>query len=124
MRQIVMRSGSRPSEDQLASNDATPPAGAHGAKPELGPAVLGLQVAPDDEGHGVRIAGIKGDSSAAEVGLRRGDIILRAGERATHSSADLASAVSQAKAAGRKQVLLFVDRAGQHTFVPVEIGQG
>ncbi len=121
VRQLSIRSGLRPSEDQLAFNDMTPQ---DRGGPDAGPAVLGMQVTPDAEGHGVRVAGVRGDSPAAEVGLRRGDLILRAGDHDTHSPADLASAVKQARAAGRSKVLLFVARGAQRSFVPVEIGKG
>jgi serine protease Do len=85
---------------------------------------LGLQVAPDAQGKGVRVAGVDDSSDAAQKGLRRGDLILRAGDRATNTPAELKAAVAEAKKAGRKSVLLFVGRGAQHTFVPVDIGQG
>ncbi|HZZ33037.1 MAG TPA: PDZ domain-containing protein, partial [Phenylobacterium sp.] len=83
-----------------------------------------LQVAPDSQGKGVRVAGVDESSDAAQKGLRRGDLILRAGEQTTNSPTDLKTAVAEAKKAGKKSVLLFVARGGVHTFVPVEIGQG
>jgi serine protease Do len=123
VRDITVRSGLRPSEDSLAANDRTSPGGGAGEDaPMLG--ALGLQVAPDAQGKGVRIAGIDGASDAAQKGLRRGDLILRAGARATNTPTDLKAAVAEAKKAGRKSVLLFVARGAQHTFVPVDIGQG
>ena len=124
MREITIRSGVRPSEDSLASNNRTGPK--PGAAEEEGPALaaLGLRVTPDTKGQGVRIAGIDGDSDAAQKGLQRGDVVLRAGEHATNSAADLKAAVAEAKKAGKKSVLLFVARGGQHTFIPVEIGEG
>ena len=122
VREITVRSGLRPSEDALAANDR----GAMGGSGEDGRALgaLGMQVAPDSQGKGVRVAGVDGSSDAAQKGLRRGDLILRAGDRATNSPADLTAAVAEAKKAGKKSVLLFVARGGVHTFVPVEIGQG
>jgi serine protease Do len=119
VREITVRSGLRPAEETLASNDR---GGDADDSHTLG--ALGLQVAPDSQGQGVRVAGVDDSSDAAQKGLRRGDLILRAGERATNSPTDLKSAVAEAKKAGKKSVLLFVARAGVHTFVPVEIGQG
>ena len=85
---------------------------------------LGLSVAPDPQGKGVAIAGIAQGSDAAQKGLRRGDVILQAGGHPTHAAADVRAAVEQAKKEGRRQVLLFIARGGQHIFVPIEIGQG
>jgi serine protease Do len=123
VREITVRSGLRPSEESLASNDRTGPGGG-GADDSRMLGALGLQVAPDSQGKGVRVAGVDDGSDAAQKGLRRGDLILRAGERAINSPVELRSAVADAKKAGKKSVLLFVARGGVHTFVPVEIGQG
>jgi len=122
--EVVVRSGVRPSEDQLASND--PGFGGRGGGDEGGvtPGALGLSVAPDPQGKGVAIAGVEQGSDAAQKGLRRGDVILQAGGHPTHAAADVRAAVAEAKKEGRKQVLLFIARGGQHIFVPIEIGQG
>jgi serine protease Do len=122
VRDINVRSGLRPSEDSLAANDRTAPRGDNGDGAALG--ALGMQVAPDTQGKGVRVAGIDASSDAAQKGLRRGDLILRAGDKAINSPAELKAAVAEAKKAGRKSVLLFIGRGAQHTFVPVDIGQG
>jgi serine protease Do len=122
VRDINVRSGLRPSEDSLAANDRTAPRGDGADGGALG--ALGMQVAPDTQGKGVRVAGIDESSDAAQKGLRRGDLILRAGDKAINTPAELKAAVAEAKKAGRKSVLLFVGRGAQHTFVPVDIGQG
>lgn len=123
VREITVRSGLRPSEESLAANDGGAFGGDDGGDGHTAGA-LGLQVAPDGQGKGVRVAGVDRASDAAQKGLRRGDLILRAGERAVNSPTDLRTAVAEAKKAGKKSVLLFVARGGVHTFVPVEIGQG
>jgi serine protease Do len=121
VRQITVRSGLRPSEAALAFNDRGPDSqGAGGG----GAGVLGLRVAPDDQGRGVRVAGVSASSDAAQKGLRAGDLIERAGQQQTRSPGDLAHAVAQARESGHKQVLLLVARGGQHIFVPVELGAG
>jgi serine protease Do len=122
--EVVVRSGVRPSEDQLAQND-TGPSGRGGAdEGAAATGALGLSVAPDPQGKGVAIAGVDAASDAAQKGLKRGDVILQAGGHPTHAAADVRAAVAEAKKEGRKQVLLFIARGGQHIFVPVEIGQG
>ena len=122
-REVAVRSGLRPSEGELASNDFSQE---DSDSPGVGggAGLLGLRVAPDTQGRGVRVAGVSSSSDAAQKGLQPGDLIVRAGPQPTHSPADLARAVAQAKESGRHQVLLLVARGGQHTFVPVEIGAG
>jgi serine protease Do len=121
-REVAVRSGLRPSENQLALNDGS--GGADEQQGVEGAGLLGMRVAPDQQGRGVRVAGLSGDSDAAQKGIRPGDLIERAGTSPTHSPADLAHAVDQARHAGRKEVLLMVTRGGQHIFVPVEVGKG
>ncbi len=121
--EIVIKSGTRPSEDQLAQN-GQPRSGGGEDEGKAATGALGLQIAPDPQGKGVRVAGVDASSDAATKGLRRGDVILQVGGRAVRSAADVTAAVTEAKKTGRKQVLLFVERGGQHSFVPVEIGQG
>jgi serine protease Do len=115
--ELSLRAGERPSEDSLAAATDAPTDGPHDA-------VLGLNVAPDPKGDGVRVAGVARGSGAANQGLRPGDVIVQAGQHPTRSADDLAQAVKQARSSGRKQVLLLVERGGQRSFVPVEVGQG
>jgi len=125
-RTIALKAGLRPSEDELAQNGGGfggPQDDGSGGGVE-GAGLLGMQLAPDTQGRGLRIAGIDDDSDAAQKGLRPGDVIEKVGQSATHSRADLAGAVSRARAAGRKDILLMVARNGQHIFVPVELGKG
>ncbi|THD64671.1 Do family serine endopeptidase [Phenylobacterium sp.] len=126
VRDIAVRSGLRPSEEAIALNGRGAGPGGGDAEADgrtLG--ALGLQIAPDlQQGGGVRVAGVDGGSDAAQKGLKRGDLILRVGDRATNTPADLKAAVADAKKSGKKSVLLFVARGGVHTFIPVEIGEG
>ncbi len=117
-RQIAVRSGLRPPEAALAANDS------NGSEPGAEGASLGLRLAPDPQGRGVRVAGVENGSDAADKGIRAGDIIMRVGQTPARSPADLAHAVDQARHEGRHQVLVLVARGGQHTFVPLEVGAG
>jgi len=125
VRDLAVRSGLRPSEGELAANDlGSDDGGAAGPGVAGGAGLLGLRVTPDDQGRGVRVAGVSSSSDAAQKGLRPGDLIVQAGPSPTRSPADLARAVAQAKQGGRHEVLLLVARGGRHTFVPVELGAG
>jgi len=121
-REVVVRSGARPSEDQLAANGQQP--GGKGDSEAGVTGALGLSVAPDPQGHGVRVAGVDGASDAAQKGLRRGDLILQVGGRAAHVPADITAAVAEARKAGRHQVLLFHRPRRSAHLRADEIGEG
>jgi serine protease Do len=137
-RTIDVRSGTRPSEQQLAQNGSQTPDGGDGgaspAHPAPGPALLGMQVAPltpDTRGQfnipetvtgGVVVQSVKGTSDAGDKGLQKGDVIVQAGDRQIASTADLASAVADWKKAGRASIPIAVRRGGQMLgFVPIKI---
>jgi serine protease Do len=132
----------RPSQEQLAAlvgggseefgaDDDDTPAGA--VAPTSGNA-LGLTVQPltpaiarapavnvDATVQGVVIAQVDPSSDAAGK-LKRGDVISAINGAQVRTAADVAAAVTQAKAAGRPQVLLLVQRGrGPGAFVPVKI---
>lgn len=58
---------------------------------------------------------VPGAGTGAQVGLRRGDVIVSANYRALSTAAGLAAAVKDAKAAGRSAILLGVKRRGAAT---------
>lgn len=139
----------RPSEDQLAKTlqgeddsggfGATPGAdsGDDGdddtaSVPQSSTAPLGLTVQPltpgisraigvDSSVQGVVIATVDAASDAAGK-LKRADVITAVNGAPVRTAADYARAVAQAKAAGRPQVLLLVQRGrGNPAFVPVKV---
>jgi serine protease Do len=133
-RTIEIRSGVRPSERDLASNDNTPGGGADRGSPTQPsrPSVLGMALSPLDGEtrsklnapatlNGVLVESVDQSSDAGQKGLRRGDVIVRAGDRAVASAADLAAVVEAAKKANRTSVLVGVFRAGRTTFLPLKV---
>ena len=60
-------------------------------------------------------------SDAAKKGLRRGDVVVRANERAVDGPQDVIAAVDAARKAGRTSVLLFIYREGRQLGVPIKI---
>jgi len=135
-RTLDIQAGLRPSEEQLAKNgglggddepDATP-----GAPPASQSRVLGMALTPIDPEsrqqynigsavHGVLVQGVKSASDAGDKGLRRGDVIVRAGDREVASANDVAAAVGDWKKAGRASIPLEVTRGGVSLFVPIKI---
>ena len=115
---VALRSGLRPSEDQLALNDES-----EGPRAEPGGAAaggLGLMVAPH-EGGGLTVQRVSPASDAGQKGVRPGDVIEQVGGHAANSTADVSAAIKAAREAGRKQVLLLVAHNGRHVYLPVEI---
>ena len=133
---VDVRSGTRPSEEQLALSDNGQDQGDEGApgtaRPgAISPKVLGMSLAPLDAGarqryslaptvHGVLIEGVAQESQAAQTGLSKGDVIARAGERAAVTPADVAAAVADAKKAGRKGVFFLVTHDGRNVGLTVK----
>jgi len=96
---------------------------------------LGLKIAkltPDlrkqyslpDVTHGIVIVEVPQGSPAATQGLRAGDLIVAVGENAVGSPDDALAQIAAAKKAGRKNVLIRVEREGNFRFVtmPMETG--
>jgi serine protease Do len=136
-RTVDVRSGVRPSEDQLAQNGrGQPDEGGDSSQGHAaaGLALLGMDVAPlnaDTRGQynipdsvkgGVVVQSVKGASDAGEKGLQKGDVITQAGDHEIASTGDLAAAVAEWKKAGRAQIPVAVRRGGQMLgFVPIKI---
>ena len=134
-REVDIKSGVRPSEQQLAANDNK--GGGLNGEPNSpatphSPVVLGLALAPLDEGSRKRIgveAGLRGvvvtaverSSDAAQRGIQRDDVVTHAGDREVASAADVAAAVDSAKKAGRAAVLVGIYRGGRTIFLPIKV---
>ena len=137
-RTLTVRSGLRPSEAQLAKNggvpgaedgDATPGGATHDS---ARPSILGMSLSPIDPAsreqfsiasgvHGVLVRDVKSTSDAGDKGLKRGDVIVRAGDRDVASTSDISAALGDWKKAGRTSIPLAVNRGGVTLFVPIKI---
>jgi serine protease Do len=137
-RMVEVHSGARPSESELASNDNTPGRQAPGERgapaTPAAPAVLGLRLAPLDEPtrrqlslpaavHGAVVTSVDESSDAGEKGLKRGDVIVRAGDRPVLTAADVTAVVEVSRKAGRPAVLVGVYRGGRTLFLPLKIAK-
>jgi serine protease Do len=136
-RTLEVHSGTRPSNAVLAENgngaggdEGVEPGGGTRQAPQA--QVLGMSLAPIDPAarrqysiadavRGVLVEGVKGTSDAGEKGLRRGDVIVRAGDREVASANDVSVAVGEWKRAGRSSIPLAVNRGGRTLFVPIKI---
>lgn len=135
-RTVDVRSGVRPSERELASNDNTGagPGGrpAPGAGPAARAPVLGMSLGPLDEPtrnrlnlpaevRGALVENVDQSSDAGTKGLRRGDVITLVNGRAVVAPTDFAAVVDAAKKAGRSSVLIGVYRNGRTAFLPIKV---
>jgi serine protease Do len=117
VRDFTIRSGTRPDENVLKAN-LPRDAGSPSAPSLSGP--LGLRVSTNKSG-GLQVDAVATNSDARVKGLKAGDVIMRAGDRATNAPEDLKAAVDEAQKAGRKEVLVLVARNGQRTFLTLKI---
>ena len=74
-----------------------------------------------DNVEGVVITDVDNDGSAAEEGLRPGDIIEQVGQKHVHTPAEVGEILSAALAAKQDAVLLLVNREGSEVFVAVKV---
>ena len=75
---------------------------------------LGIEVAPADDGAGVRITQVNPDSAAAERGLKEGDVILEVAGKQVANAADVEAAVKKGDA---KRVLMLVRSGDNQRYV-------
>jgi len=73
---------------------------------------------------GVVVTDVDQNGPAAEKGVRPGDIIVEVGQEEVKTPADIKTKVDKARQAGRKSVLLLVDRQGEMRFIALRIDKG
>jgi serine protease Do len=86
---------------------------------------LGLALAPRmgaDGQAGATVARVEPGSVAERRGLRPGDVILRAADRAVTSPADVVEAVRMAREAGKAGIALQVERGEMRSFLALPLG--
>jgi serine protease Do len=76
-----------------------------------------------DDSKGVVVVDVAKDSPAAEKGLKAGDVIVEAAQEEIKNATQVAGKIDDAKRAGRKSILLLVERQGDLRFVAVRLDQ-
>jgi len=99
------------------------------SRPEATGPRLGLSVAPAAQvagagEKGVAVVGVDPDGSAADRGLKVGDIILDVGGKAVANADDVIQALKEASAQGKRDVLMHVQSADATRFVAVPLSEG
>ena len=61
---------------------------------------------------------------AAEIGFQEGDVILKAGSKEMSRPGDFKAAMSEAKSAGKKNMLVLLKRGAAMAYVAVPVAMG
>ncbi|MCC6478578.1 MAG: PDZ domain-containing protein, partial [Sphingomonadaceae bacterium] len=128
---ITATVGTRPSEEKLAQSTFDPDENkdfdqqGENADSKAVRDALGVSVIPLDAeiarqlGMGTDVKGvvvdIPGSGSAAQAGIRRGDVLVSVNYKPVTNTTQLAAAIAEAKKAGRGAILLGVKRRGAPT---------
>jgi serine protease Do len=77
-----------------------------------------------DDAKGVVVVDVAKNSTAAERGLKPGDVIVEVAQEEVKDPEDMSSRIDELKKSGRKSILLLVDRKGDLRFVALRLDQG
>lgn len=85
---------------------------------------LGLTITRNDKGAGLVVTDVEPDSPAAERDIQPGDVITSINSVEVKDTKDITDAMKSASEAGRKSVLVQVQRNDNLRFVPLPITKG
>ncbi len=74
-----------------------------------------------EELEGVLITAVENDGPAAEKGVRAGDVIIEVSQSEVSSPSEVSEFVNEARASGRRSVLMLIDRKGELRFVAMRL---
>jgi serine protease Do len=77
-----------------------------------------------DDSSGVVVIAVVKESAAADKGLQPGDVIMEAAQEEIKNTGQVADKVDEARHAGRKSILLLVERQGDLRFVALRLDKG
>ncbi|WP_315919476.1 Do family serine endopeptidase [Mesorhizobium sp. SP-1A] len=114
--------GKLPGSDQQASADDHPAQSENNTGESL--ADLGLTVTRSEDGKGLVVTDVDPDSAAADRGIQAGDVIVAVNSQEVSGQGDVAKAMADAAKAGRKSVLVQINRDNSNRFVAVPVAKG
>lgn len=85
---------------------------------------FGLTVTRSDDGKGLVVTDVDPDSAASDRGIRAGDVIMAVNSAEVSDTQDVAKAIADAQKAGRKSVLVQLNRDDNNRFVALPIARG
>ena len=113
----------------LPASKQQPPAEPPGTVKTLGLALANLtpelreRFSLAEDSAGVVVVEVAPDSAASQKGMRAGDVIVEVAQEEVKTPAQITAKIDEAKKAGRKSVLLLVDRQGDLRFVALKLDQ-
>lgn len=122
--EIKVALGELPGSDKAASAAQPGDDSAQQTSPSDELADLGLTVTPSEDGKGLVVTAVDPDSDAADRGLQAGDVIVAVHSAEVSDPADVTRAIADAAKAGRKAVLVQVNRDDGSRFVTLPVQQG
>jgi serine protease Do len=114
----------------LPASQTAGPKAESGRVDELGLNLSGLnnelreKFSLSEEAKGVLITEVDEGSAAAEKGIQPGDMIVEVAQEEVLAPSDVAKALGEAEASGRKSVLLLIERQGEMRFVALRLKKG
>jgi len=129
-KEVKVQLGELKDEQVAARSEEAPSEPATGEVAALGLGLAALtpemraQFELGEDADGVVITEVAPEGSAAEKGLRSGDVIVEVDQEPVHSPAEVEDKVVEAKKQGYRVVTLLVYRQGDFQWVAVKIDQG
>lgn len=125
-RSLTLALGELPKERQAKVEPNREPRDKSNSQQQL--SRLGLSLSPASEvdgagSEGVAVTAVDPDSPAAERGFKTGDVILDVAGKAVSTPAEVRDALRQARAEGKRAVLLRVKTGGGMRFVALPLGR-
>ncbi len=74
-----------------------------------------------DTVRGIVVVDVRQGSAASEKGIRAGDVIVEVSQEEVRTPADVAAKIDEARAEGKRSVLLLIDREGDLRFVALTL---
>ena len=81
---------------------------------------LGVELAPNDHGKGVKVVNVDPTGQAASKGVTSGDVILEVAGKPVSSASEVKASIESAKHDGKKAVLMLIKTAQGSRFVAFE----
>jgi serine protease Do len=128
---VQVRVGELPDDEQVAAAPPTTPARPAPTPPSTVDA-LGMTLSPitpelrrqyevGERTRGVVVTRVADGSSAAERGLRPGDVIVEVGQEEVTAPEQITAKVNEARTQGRRSVLVMIERQGEQRFVGLQV---
>jgi serine protease Do len=119
---VTLTLASMPTERQAGAS--SPQAAPGGGTPRLGLTLAPANDVAGSGGEGVVVMNVDPNGPAADSGFQAGDVILDVAGKAVANSNDVRKALTEAKANGKRDVLMRVKTADATKFVAVPLSRG